>query len=117
MSILRPSNASNSVTVPRSWISGVSAFTSTMGSRRREAAMASRSFMCSFSRIRNASTSAWKVLRSTTFGALSSSFMLSFPPYVESQRITFKISGVCRNTTFLSFAENLSRQTSAASHC
>ena len=39
-----------------------------MGSRRRAAAIASPSLVCAFSRIRSASSSAWKVARSTAAG-------------------------------------------------
>src|SRR6266853_1000727 len=78
MSIRRPSNASNSVTAPRSPMSGVDPFTSTMGSRRRAAAMASPSLVWAFSRTRNASSAAWKVLRSTIVGAPSSSLIVYF---------------------------------------
>src|SRR5215469_9393625 len=49
-----------------------------MLSRRRAAAMASPSFVWALSRTRNASNSAWKVLRSTILGAPTSSFMKSF---------------------------------------
>src|SRR5579864_4359399 len=59
-------------------MSGVAPSTSTRGSRRRAAAMASPSFVCAFSRTRNASSSAWKVLRSTSLGAPSLSLVMSF---------------------------------------
>src|SRR5215472_3633528 len=78
MSMRRPSNASSSVSAPPSPMSGVAASTSTIGSRRRAAAMASPSCVCAFSRIRKASSSAWKVLRSTILGAPSPSLMMSF---------------------------------------
>src|SRR6202023_2389629 len=78
MSIRRPSNTSNTVTAPRSPMSDVAPSTSTIGSRRRAAAMASPSLVWAFSRTRNASSSAWKVLRSTILGAPSSSLMMSF---------------------------------------
>src|SRR5262245_3071105 len=78
MSCRRPSNTSNSVTTPRSPMSGVAPSTSTMGSRRRAAAMASPSLVWAFSRTRNASSSAWKMLRSTISGAPSSSLLKSF---------------------------------------
>jgi hypothetical protein len=59
-------------------MSGIAPSTSTMGSRRRAAAMASPSFMWPFSRTRNASSFAWKVARSTTSGAPNSFVMLFF---------------------------------------
>ena len=62
---------------PVSPMSGVAPSTSTMGKRRRPAAMASPSLVWAFSRTRNASSSAWKVLRSTTLGVPSSSLMKS----------------------------------------
>src|ERR1700761_1173785 len=75
MSIRRPSKASRSVTAPRSPISGVAASTSTIGNRRRAAAMASPSFVWAFSRTRKASSSDWKVFRSTTRGVSVSPLM------------------------------------------
>src|SRR6266536_2357565 len=56
-------NKERGVTAPRSPISRVVPSTSTMGSRRRAAAIASPSRVWAFSRTRNASSSAWKVLR------------------------------------------------------
>src|SRR6516162_3420545 len=78
MSIRRPSNTSSSVTAPCLPMSGAAPSTSTMGSRRRAAAMASPSLVWAFSRTRKASSSAWKVLRSTIVGAPSSFLMMSF---------------------------------------
>src|ERR1019366_3090402 len=75
MSRRRPSNAFKRLSEPCSPISDVAPSISTIGSRRRAAAIASPSCVCAFSRTRNASSSAWKVLRSTTLGAPSSSFM------------------------------------------
>ena len=92
MSSRRPSNASNSVTAPRSPMSGVAPSTSTMGSRRRAAAMASPSLVCAFSRTRSASSSAWKVRRSTIAGVPSSSLMVFIVrlhrPVIRVQRVT-----------------------------
>src|SRR5216683_2678075 len=68
MSCRRPSNASSRVSGPRGPVSGVAASTSTMGRRRRAAAIASPSRVCAFSRTRSASSSAWKVARSTAAG-------------------------------------------------
>ena len=73
MSCRRPSNASSRVSAPFGPISARLASTSTMGNRRRAAAMASPSRVCAFSRTRSLSSSAWKVARSTAegrFGAL-----------------------------------------------
>src|ERR1039457_5336318 len=77
MRIRRPSNVSSSVTSPCGPINFVVGSTSTIGSRRRAAAIASPSRVCAFSRTRNASSSAWNVLRSTTLGARSSSLTMS----------------------------------------
>ena len=77
MSIRRPSNASNSVAGPRWPMNCVVPSTSTMGNRRRAAAIASPSRVCAFSRTRSASSSAWKVLRSTTAGTPNSFLMAS----------------------------------------
>ena len=71
MSCRRPSNASSRVSGPWGPISARSASTSTMGRRRRAAAIASPSRVCAFSRTRSASSSAWKVARSTAAGRLS----------------------------------------------
>src|SRR5258708_11365087 len=68
MSCRRPSNASSSVTVPCGPVSARLASTSTMGRRRRAAAIASPSRVCAFSRTRSPSSSAWKVARSTAPG-------------------------------------------------
>src|SRR5215218_5536283 len=69
MSCRRPSNASSSVTGPRRPISGIAGSNSTIGSRRRAAAIASLSRVCAFSRTRSASSSACQVARSTTGGS------------------------------------------------
>src|SRR5215469_11006546 len=73
MSCWRPSNASSKVTGPCGPASARLASTSTMGRRRRAAAIASPSRVCAFSRARSLSSSAWNVARSTAggrFGAL-----------------------------------------------
>src|ERR1700761_3720336 len=75
MSCRRPSNASSRVTGPCGPVSVRLASTSTMGSRRRAAAIASPSRVCAFSRIRSLSSSAWKAARSTTAGTAGSSIM------------------------------------------
>src|SRR5580700_7400271 len=69
MSCRRPSNASSSVTGPGGPVSGRLAATSTMGSRRRSAAIASPSRVCAFSRTRNAASWASKAPRSVTGGS------------------------------------------------
>src|SRR5690348_12486501 len=61
----RPSNASARVTGP---VCGRLASTSTMGRRRRAAAIASPSAVRAFSRTRSPSSSPWKVFRSATAG-------------------------------------------------
>src|SRR5215470_18053980 len=68
MSCLRPSNASVTVSGPAGPVSARPASTSTMGRRRRAAAIASPSRVCAFSRTRSRSSSAWKVARSTAAG-------------------------------------------------
>src|SRR5580698_2919020 len=70
-----PLKASNNVTAPRWPMSAVAPSVWTMGSGRRAAAIASPSCVCAFSRTRDASSSAWKVLRSTILGAPSSPFV------------------------------------------
>src|SRR5215472_6342241 len=69
MSWRRPSNASSRVSGPCGPVSVRLAFSSTMGRRRRAAAMASPSWVCAFSRTRSVSSSASKVARSTATGA------------------------------------------------
>src|SRR6266702_6649012 len=71
MSCRRPWNASSRVSGPRGPVRARLASTSTMGRRRRAAAIASPSRVCAFSRIRSRSSSAWKVARSTAAGRLS----------------------------------------------
>src|SRR5918911_3347311 len=68
MSCRRPSNASSRVSGPWGPISARLASTSTMGRRRRAAAIASPSRVCAFSRTRGLSGAAWKVARSTAAG-------------------------------------------------
>src|ERR1022692_780612 len=68
MSCRRPSNASSRVSGPRGPVSARLASTSTMGRRRRAAAIASPSRVCAFSRTRSRSSSAWKVARPTAAG-------------------------------------------------
>src|SRR5215475_6767373 len=68
MSCRRPSNASSRVTGPSGPISSRLASTSTMGRRRRAAAIASPSRVWAFSLTRSAAISASKVARSATWG-------------------------------------------------
>src|SRR5882757_664225 len=68
MSCPRPSNASSRVSGPWGPASLRLASTSTMGRRRRAAAIASPSRVCAFSRTRNVSSSACHEARSTTGG-------------------------------------------------
>src|SRR6185437_11438937 len=68
MSCRRPSNASSSMTGPRGPVTVRPGSTSTIGSRRRAAAIASPSLVCAFSLTRSRSSSAWKVARSTAAG-------------------------------------------------
>src|SRR5215813_12585937 len=70
MSCQRPSNASSRVSGPCGPVSVRLAFISTMGRRRRAAAIASPSWVCAFSRTRSPSSSASKVARSTAAGRL-----------------------------------------------
>src|ERR1019366_4146819 len=63
MSCRRPSNASSRVSGPWGPVSARLASTSTMGRRRRAAAIASPSRVCAFSRTRRLSSSAWKAAR------------------------------------------------------
>src|SRR6266567_5455875 len=70
MSCRRPSNASSRVSGPCGPVSARLASTSTMGRRRRAAAIASPSRVCAFSRTRSLSSSAWKVARPTAAGRL-----------------------------------------------
>src|SRR6266567_6281703 len=90
MSCRRPSNASSRVTGPCGPVNVRLASTSTMGSRRRAAAIASPSRVCAFSRIRSSSSSAWKTARSTTAGlpGLADSFVMT----VSS---CFRVRGFC----------------------
>src|SRR5215469_16082707 len=69
MSCRRPSNTSSSGTGPCSPVTGIVASTSTIGSRRRAAAMASPSRVCAFSRTSSSSSWACQVARSTTEGS------------------------------------------------
>src|SRR6201991_1078852 len=81
----RSSNASSSVVFPCSPTSGVAPSTATMGRRRRAAAMLSPSRVWAFSRIRNASSAAWKSPRSTTSGvpdSWSRMFVIALVPAV-----------------------------------
>src|SRR5580704_3072390 len=79
MSCRRPSNASSSVTGPFGPVSAVVASTSTMGRRRRAAAIASPLRVCAFSLARSLSSSAWKVAWSATAGlrGLADSFVMT----------------------------------------
>src|SRR6266567_5695772 len=90
MSCRRPSNASSKVSGPAGPVSGVVASTSTMGRRRRAAAIASPSRVCAFSRARSRSSSAWKAARSTAAG---------WPGWADSFVITvsscFRVCGFC----------------------
>src|SRR6266566_3603948 len=70
MSCRRPSNASSRVSGPCGPVSARLASTSTMGRRRRAAAIASPSRVCAFSRTRSLYSSAWKVARPTAAGRL-----------------------------------------------
>ena len=67
----RPSKTSASRTGPRSPISGIAGSISTIGSRRRAAAIASPSLVCAFSRTRRSSSCACHVARSTTAGCVA----------------------------------------------
>ena len=67
-SCVLPSKASISVTSPLAPMSGVDGSTSTIGSRRRAAAIASPSRVCAFSRTRSACTCASQAARSTIGG-------------------------------------------------
>src|ERR1700728_4164306 len=95
MSNRRPSNTSHSFTGPRSPMSGVALSTSTMGSRRRAAATASPCFVRAFSRTRTASSSAWKVFRSTILGAPSSSLVMSFIVLSFATLVLVELSRSC----------------------
>src|ERR1035441_10336561 len=68
MSCRRPSNASSRVSGPRGPVSGVLGSISTMGRRRRAAAIATPSRVGAFSRTRSRSSSAWKAARPTAAG-------------------------------------------------
>jgi hypothetical protein len=70
VSCRRPSNAWSRVSGLWGPISARLASTSTVGSRRRAAAIASPARVCAFSWIRSASSSAWKVARLTAAGRL-----------------------------------------------
>jgi hypothetical protein len=78
----RPSNTSRSGTGPPGPVTGIDPSTSTMGSRRRAAAIASPSCVCAFSRTRSSSSWACQLARSVTAGALVSS--VKTPPEAES---------------------------------
>src|SRR5215472_2525283 len=78
MSCRRPSNASSRVTGPSGPISSRLASTSTMGRRRRAAAIASPSRVCAFSLTRSAAISASKAARSATRGIGLSILTLSW---------------------------------------
>jgi hypothetical protein len=71
MSSRRPSNTSSSVTGPFSPVSLRVPSASTIGNRRRAAAIASPSRVCAFSRASSASLSACHVALSTTAGSAS----------------------------------------------
>src|SRR5260221_3182488 len=87
MSCRRASNASSRVSGPRGPVSARLASTSTMGRRRRAAAIASPSRVCAFSRTRNLSSSAGKVARSTAAGRLGA--LVAGPPgLVDSSVMT-----------------------------
>lgn len=60
---------------------------STIGSRRRAAAIASPSCVCAFSRARKASTCASKAYRSTIVGTASSSHVLSFTAFISTRSV------------------------------
>jgi len=64
----RPSNTSSSGTGPCSAVSGIAGSTSTMGNRRRAAAIASPSRVCAFSRTSSSSSITCHVARSATGG-------------------------------------------------
>jgi hypothetical protein len=68
MSCLRPSKTSRIVIGPLGPMTSMVASTSTMGSRRRAAAIASPSRVCAFSRANNASRASCQVFLSTTGG-------------------------------------------------
>src|ERR1019366_2863423 len=68
MSCRRPSNASSRVSGPWGPVSARLASTSTMGRRRRAAAIAPPSRVCAFSRTRRLSSSAWKAARPAAAG-------------------------------------------------
>ena len=93
MSCRRPSNASSRVSGPWGPISARLASTSTMGRRRRAAAIASPSRVCAFSRTRSLSSSAWKVARSTAAGRLGALAALTAgsPRFVGSSCMTVSL--------------------------
>jgi hypothetical protein len=80
MSWLRPSNASSRVIAPSGPMSSRVVSTSTMGRRRRAAAIASPSRVCAFSRTRSSSSWVWKVARSTTAGRFVASSVTNASP-------------------------------------
>src|ERR1700722_11565078 len=92
MSCRRPSNTSSSGTGPSLPVTGIVASTSTIGSRRRAAAMASPSRVCAFSRASSLSSSACQAAPVVTAGrAVFSGSLVMFASIASAYRVRRRV--------------------------